>query len=71
MKYKTRIVYIEEQKAIIWERWQKGGYIRSIARLFDKPASPISCILSKTGGIRPPSRIRSSKVLTLTERRNI
>jgi len=68
MNYKTRIVYTEEQKAVILERWQKGGSIRSIASLFDKSASPISRTLSKTGGIRLPSRVCSSNVLILTER---
>ena len=38
MKSKTRIVYMAEQKAVIWERWQKGDSIRSIAHLFNKPA---------------------------------
>ena len=71
MKTKTRIVYTAEQKALIWERWQKGDSIRSIARLFDKPASPISRMLFKAGGIRPQSRTRSSKVLKLSEREEI
>ena len=35
MKYGTRIVYTEEQKAELWDRWQKGESIRSIARQFD------------------------------------
>ena len=71
MKYGTRIVYTEEQKAELWDRWQKGESIRSIARQFDKAISPISRILSKAGGIRPPCRTRSSKVLTLAEREEI
>jgi len=71
MKYKTRVVYTKEQKAFIWERWQKGDSIRSIARLFDKPASPISRLLSMSGGIRPSIRTRSSKALTLSEREEI
>jgi len=71
MKRKPRVVYTEEQKAFIWERWQKGDSIRSIARLFDKPASPISRLLSMAGGIRPSIRTRSSKALTLSEREEI
>ena len=71
MKYRTRIYYTEEQKAVMWERWQKGDSIHSIARLFDRGHSSIARILSETGGIRPPKRIRSSIVLTLSEREEI
>ena len=24
MKYRTRIYYTEEQKSVMWERWQRG-----------------------------------------------
>ncbi len=71
MKYRTRIYYTEEQKAVMWERWQKGDSLHSIARLFDRGHSSIARILSETGGIRPPKRIRSSIVLTLSEREEI
>ena len=57
MKYRTRIYYTEEQKAVMWERWQKGDSLHSIARLFDRGHSSIARILSETGGIRPPKRI--------------
>jgi len=26
MKQRPRIYYTEEQKALMWDRWQKGGY---------------------------------------------
>ena len=71
MKYRTRIYYSEAQKAVMWERWQKGDSLHSIARLFDRGHSSIARILSETGGIRPPKRIRSSIVLTLSEREEI
>ena len=71
MKYRTRIYYTEEQKTVMWERWQKGDSLHSIARLFDRGHSSIARILSETGGIRPPKRIRSSIVLTLSEREEI
>ena len=34
MKYRTRTIYTEEQKAVMWDRWQKGDSLHSIARLF-------------------------------------
>jgi len=27
MKYRTRIYYSEEQKSLMWDRWQKGDVI--------------------------------------------
>ncbi len=71
MKYRTRIYYTEEQKAVMWEHWQKGDSLHSIARLFDRGHSSVARILSETGGIRPPMRIRSSTALTLSEREDI
>ncbi|MCK4951522.1 MAG: helix-turn-helix domain-containing protein, partial [Gammaproteobacteria bacterium] len=71
MKYRTRIYYSEEQKSQMWDRWQKGESLHSIARLFDRGHSSISRILSITGGIRPQKRTRSSLTLTLSEREDI
>ncbi len=36
MKQRPRIYYTEEQKAMMWDRWQKGETLGSIARLFDR-----------------------------------
>ena len=71
MKYRTRIYYTEEQKIVMWERWQKGDSLHSIAKLFDRGHGSIAGILSKTGGIRPPKRLRSRIALTLSEREEI
>ena len=71
MKQRTRIYYSEAQKAIMWERWQKGESLHDIARLFDRGHSAVAGILSETGGIRPKQRTRSRLSLTLSERENI
>ena len=71
MKYRTRIYYSEEQKAVMWDRWQKGDSLHSIARLFERGHGSIAGILSKTGGIRPPTRTRSNIALTLSKREKI
>ncbi len=68
MKYRTRIYYSATQKALMWERWQKGDSLHDIARLFDRGHSSIQRILSETGGIRPRERKRSPLALTLAER---
>jgi len=71
MKYRTRIYYSEEQKSLMWDRWQKGESLHTIARLFDRNHPSISGILSRTGGIRPRRRKRSTIALCLSEREDI
>jgi len=71
MKQRTRIYYSEAQKALMWDRWEQGESLHSIARLFDRHHPSIAGILSRTGGIRPPARKRSSRALTLSEREEI
>jgi IS30 family transposase len=71
MKYRKRIYYTEADKALMWDRWQKGESLGSIARHFGRSHSSIQGILSRTGGIRPPARRRSSRSLSLSEREEI
>lgn len=71
MKHRTRIYYTGEQKALMWDRWQRGDTIRSIALMFDRGHSSIQRILSETGGIRPQPRCRSRFALTFSEREEI
>jgi len=55
----------------MWDHWQKGETLCSIARLFDRGHSAVGGIISQTGGIRPPERKRSCWSLTLKEREHI
>ncbi len=71
MKYRTRIFYTETDKALMWDRWQKGDSLHAIARLFDRGHGSIARILSRTGGIRPAKRTRSGRALSLAEREEI
>jgi IS30 family transposase len=71
MKYRQRTYYTEEQKAIMWDRWQQGESLASIAHLFNRYHSSIERILAETGGIRPAQRHRSPCALTLKEREEI
>lgn len=68
MKRRTRIIYTDAQKALMWERWQNGESMHDIARMFDRYHSSIQRILTENGGIRPRERKRSSFALTLAER---
>jgi len=71
MKQRPRIHYTESQKALMWERWQKGESLQQIAQLFDRNHTSIQRILAETGGIRPTQRSRSRLALTLAEREEI
>ena len=71
MKYRTRTFYSDAQKAMMWDRWQQGESLRAIARSFDRGSGSIGGILAQTGGFRPPQRVRSSRVLSLSEREEI
>ena len=71
MAYRTRIYCTDTQKAEMWDRWQKGETLHSIARLFDRHHTSVRGILAATGGIRPPERRRSRLALTLAEREEI
>jgi len=71
MKQRPRIYYTESQKALMWDRWQKGESLQQIAQLFDRNHSSIQRILGETGGIRPAQRCRSTLALSLAEREEI
>ena len=67
MKYRTRITYTDAQKALMWDRWQKGDSLHDIGRLFDRHHTTAQRILTENGGIRPRERKRSSQALTLAD----
>ncbi len=71
MPRKPRIHYTETDKALMWDRWQKGESLNEIARLFDRGHSSIQRILAESGGIRPPVGRRSRLALSLSEREEI
>ena len=58
MKYRTRIYYTAEQRAEMWDRWQRGETINSIGRAFDRGHSSIAGQFERAGGIRHPPRQR-------------
>ena len=71
MKQRPRIYYSATQKALMWDRWQKGESLQQIAQLFDRHHSSVQRILYETGGIRPPQRLRAKSALTMAEREEI
>jgi len=71
MEYRPRIYYTDAQKALMWDRWQKGESLNAIARLFGRHHPSIRGVLAQSGGIRPAPRRRFRLALTLAEREEI
>jgi len=50
MKPRPWICYTETNKALMWDRWQKGGSLHQITPLFDRHCPSIQGILAQRGG---------------------
>jgi IS30 family transposase len=59
------------QRADMWNRWKAGQSLHAIGRALGKEHNVIYCLLARHGGIAPPARRRSPRVLTLAEREDI
>jgi IS30 family transposase len=71
MEQRRRIYYSAAQRAEIWDRWQAGESMSSIGRRFDRESSSVFSVISPTGGIRPATRRRAARALSLGEREEI
>jgi IS30 family transposase len=71
MARRSRTHYTESQKALMWDRWQRGESLHQIAQLFDRYPSSVRQILAEAGGIRPASRHRAERFLSMCEREGI
>ena len=71
MKQRPRIYYTESQKALMWDRWQKGDSLQQIAQLFGRNHSSVNLILSESSDIRPAPRQRLRLALSVAEREEI
>ena len=59
------------QRADMWNRWKAGQSLNAIGRALGKDKQVIHFLLARQGGIAPPTRRRSPRVLTLAEREDI
>jgi IS30 family transposase len=71
MAGRFRAAFSPQQKAELWERWRRGESMRAIGRALGKPASSVSDVVGRRGGIYPAPRQRSQRSLTLKEREEI
>src|SRR5215831_12451157 len=59
------------QRADMWSRWKAGQSLNAIGRALGKDHVVIQLLLARHGGMAPPARRRSPRVLTLAEREDI
>ena len=56
------------EKVERWKRWKRGASLSDIGRALGRIPGAVHHVVSARGGIPPPSRTRSRRSLTLTER---
>jgi len=71
MKQRKRRYFTAAEMAVVWDRWEKGESLNSIARDLGRGHSAVQGVLARTGGIRPPERSRCALALSLAEREEI
>src|ERR1700730_18262223 len=59
------------QRSDMWNRWKAGQSLHAIGRGLGKDHVVIQLLLAGHGGVFPPARRRSRRVLTLAEREDI
>ena len=55
----------EEKKSLIWEEWERGTPMATIARVIEKSPATVFSYLQYHGGIRPRRRQRRREALGL------
>jgi len=68
---RTRRLLRTSEKAELWQRWRDGESASDIARALGRKPGTVHGMLSAFGGIAPPDRHRSARVLTLAQREEI
>ena len=71
MKNARRWKLSSTQRVDMWSRWKAGQSLHEIGRALGKDHVVIHFLLARHGGIAPPVRHRSRRVLTLAEREDI
>ena len=68
---RQRRYFTQSELEAVWDRWENGESLNSIARSLERGHSAVQGMLSRTGGIRPAVKSRSRLALTLAEREEI
>ena len=71
MRRGRRRIITAAESIELWRRYKAGESILGMGRALSRTCSSIHRVLQCTGGIAPPERCRSSRVLSLVEREEI
>ena len=63
--------FTEAEKAEVWDSWQRGEAMRSIARRLGRESSSVRTMIEDCGGARPVPRRRHPRHLSVMEREEI
>lgn len=68
---KKRVPFSEAERAVVWQLWGEGARYPHIAMELGRDPMAIAYVIMRHGGIAPPQRRRSLRVLSLPEREEI
>ena len=71
MQRVRRRTWSTAERRELWERWKQGQGLSEIARALSRPIPSVQNLVARHGGIAPPTRRRSERVLQLDEREEI
>jgi IS30 family transposase len=71
MRRIRRHAWSTAERRELWERWKRGQGLVEIARALSRPTPSVQNLVTRDGGIAPPVRRRSQRVLQLQEREEI
>ncbi len=63
--------FTETERAEVWDSWQGGEAMRSIAHRLGRESSSVRTMIEDCGGVRPVPRRRYPRHLSFTEREEI
>ncbi len=66
-----RAGFSDFEKAEIWRGWKSGKALRSVGRGLGRRSSHVRMLVATNGGVVPPPRRRSPRVLSRVEREEI
>lgn len=63
--------FSEPEKCEVWDRWQGGESMRSIARGLGRGQASVRTMIEACGGVRPAGQRRAARHLSVEEREEI
>jgi IS30 family transposase len=67
----VRRALTEKDQNEIWQRWSQGWTLGRIGRSIGRSHGVVQQVVARTGGVRPPTRLRAADRLSLAEREEI